>query len=243
MNDRYADVCFSPLLYDRYIRENTTVVMVDAIRASAVMVTALMNGASEIIPHSEIEPVAALGEEGCLTAGERNGIALPEFNFGNSPLEFTESAVKGHKIAMTTTNGTRALNTAAGHALAANRIVVGSFLNISALARFLEARDDNLLILCSGWKDGVNIEDSFFAGKLLSKLSADAFIFCEAANMALRYVAGFAENSYDEIMRLSPRLLAKQDRLEADVRYCLQEDLSVLIPEYRDGILCPLKMS
>ncbi len=236
METRFADVCLSPLLYELYIRDNTTVVMVDAIRASAVMVSAFMNGIEEIIPFTEIDEVAAMGQKGYLTAGERNGIALEEFDFGNSPLQFNSKEVKNRKLAMTTTNGTFALRTAEKHKPYTNNIMIGSFLNISAVAEFLSNLNDNILILCAGWKGGVNIEDSFFAGRLLSKLKSLPDIkLQESANLTLRYSETFGENAYDEIMKLSPRLFSKREMLESDIRYCLREDLTDLIPFYSNN--------
>ena len=150
----------------------TVCVVFDVLRATSSIVTALANGACEIIPVCEIAEAVALRQArpDLLLAGERNGLRIlraqtgsVDFDLGNSPREFTRERVAGRSIAMTTTNGTRALQACRG----ARRLLVGSFLNLGAVTDWL-ARDgtERLLIVCSGTHEEAAYEDVLGAGAL-----------------------------------------------------------------------------
>jgi 2-phosphosulfolactate phosphatase len=239
MTKRTLDVCLSPALYHKYAAPDTIVIMVDAIRASAVICTAFMNGVKEIIPFSDKDKAFNMKKKGYVTAGERDGDTIPGFDYGNSPFHFSKENIGGKKLAFTTTNGTRALHTAAEAQIPAKQILVGSFLNISALSDYLEHKtSENVLVLCSGWKNTVNIEDSYFAGRLSQMLSRGGqFHLKEAANMVALYSSAFSDVPFETVMDLSPRLKKKSRSLEADFRYCMQEDLTKIIPVFKNGKL------
>lgn len=239
MSKRTLDVCLSPALYHEYAAPDTTVIMVDAIRASAVICTAFMNGVEEIIPFSDKDKAFEMKKKGYVVAGERDGDIIPGFDFGNSPYHFSKENIAGKKLAFTTTNGTRALQVVAKADISARQILIGSFLNLSALARYIELDSQgNVLVLCSGWKNSVNIEDSYFAGRLAQMLAVGGkFSLKEAAHLAAFYSSAFPDIAYDTVMDLSPRLKEKSVQLESDFRYCLQEDLTDIIPVFKNGKL------
>lgn len=243
MSQRILDVCLSPALYSYYARPDSTVVMIDAIRASASICTALMNGAKAVLPFSDKDEAYKMREKGCVIAGERNGEAIAGFDFGNSPGNFTPENIRGKDLAFTTTNGTRALNTAADFDAPVEEILVGSFLNISALTQYLITQaNGDVVILCSGWKNSVNIEDSYFAGVLVKKLTEVGNFFSqEAARLVEFYAQAYRESAFETVMSLSPRLEGKSNRLEADFRYCLQNDLTDIIPVFREGRITPFQ--
>ena len=147
----------------------TTVVVVDPIRATTSIVEALAHGAGGIYPTGSTEDAvrlaASLGREDTLLCGERKGIKVEGFDLGNSPGEFTEEAVGGMKLVMSTTNGTRALPTAAE----AEREGVCAFANLSAVAAAVSA-DDEVIILCAGREDRFAIDDALCAGYVVQKL-------------------------------------------------------------------------
>ena len=169
------DVTFTPAeftaLRQRDISQTVCVVF-DVLRATSTMVTALANGAREIIPVCEIAEAVALRQArpDLLLAGERDGVRIlraqtgsVDFDLGNSPREFTRERVAGRSIAMTTTNGTRALQACRG----AQRVLVGSFLNLGAVAEWLaRERPESLLIVCSGTHEEAAYEDVLGAGAL-----------------------------------------------------------------------------
>ena len=121
-----VEVCFSPLLFEEFAKPNSIVVVVDVFRATSAIVTALHYGAKSFIPVSTIEEARELGKQGFLAGGARNGEVVEGFEFGNSPFSYMNDRIKGREIAMTTTNGTRAINIAAK---SADTVLIGSFLN------------------------------------------------------------------------------------------------------------------
>ena len=232
------NVCFSPALYEYYAENNTTVVMIDAIRASASISTAFMNDVQFILPVAKVNEAYEYKAQGYKIAGERNGKKLEGFDFGNSPFNFTEENIKGEKLAFTTTNGTQAINLIKKRKLKGVELVVGSFINISSLTDYLTKKDKNILILCSGWKNTVNVEDTLFAGRLAHLLiQKKEFEIPEATNLALNIYKN-SENSYfDFVINNSPRLKSKSEFLEKDIKYCLSEDLTNEIPYLKDDKL------
>ena len=204
------NVCISPALYEYYADNSTVVVMIDAIRASASVCTAFMNDIQFVLPVAEIEEARNLKLQGYKTAGERNGKKLDGFDFGNSPFNFTEENIKGEKLAFTTTNGTQAVNIVKNDKHKNVDLVIGSFINISALSEYLVKQKKDILILCSGWKNTVNIEDTLFAGKLAHLLlQKNEFEIPEATNLALHIYKNAGNSYFDFVIHNSPRLKSK----------------------------------
>ena len=229
---------FSPALYEYYAEKDTVIVMVDAIRASASICTAFMNDVQFILPVSKVLEAESYKSQGYKIAGERNGKKLEGFDFGNSPFNFTEENIKGEKLAFTTTNGTQAINLIKKRKLYGVELVVGSFINISSLTDYLTKKDKNILILCSGWRNTVNIEDTLFAGRLAHLLiQKKEFETLEATNLALNIYKNVGSSYFDFVINNSPRLKSKLDILEKDIKYCLTEDLTSEIPYLSSGKL------
>jgi 2-phosphosulfolactate phosphatase len=165
-----------PALARRDLRVTACVVF-DILRATSTFVTALQNGAKEIIPVSEISEAVAIRKQqpDVLLAGERDGVKIRaalsggiDFDFGNSPREFRAEKVRGKTIVSTTTNGTRALHDCAG----AKMILASSFLNLSATAKFLtKSQPGEILLVCAGTGESVALEDVLAAGALTEILS------------------------------------------------------------------------
>ncbi|MCL4151921.1 UNVERIFIED_CONTAM: hypothetical protein GTU68_024139, partial [Idotea baltica] len=132
------------------------------------MCVAFGNEAELIVPVEHIDECRTYRDKGYLIAGERAGEQIEGFDFGNSPFSYNRETVAGKRIAMTTTNGTRAIK--AAQVRNAKEIVVGSFCNISALTRWLVKQDQHVCLICAGWRDNVTLEDTIFAGALSRKL-------------------------------------------------------------------------
>lgn len=228
-----VDVCFTPELLHLYPLKDFHVVVVDVLRATSNMVAGLHNGVHAIKPVSGIDECWPLKEEGFLLAGERNGLKVEGFDMGNSPFEFIKPEFKGKKIAMSTTNGTRALNASKS----ARKILVGSFLNFSATKKYLEEYAENVLILCAGWKGKANIEDTLFAGKLVSDLSEYSHNTDEPSIASALFLS--AQGNLLEIVKESSHFkrLSKL-HVSKDVEFCLQIDShNSLIMLEEDGFL------
>ncbi|MGZ3928623.1 MAG: 2-phosphosulfolactate phosphatase, partial [Mucilaginibacter sp.] len=131
----HLHVCLSPSLIPLYNVEDYIVVIVDIFRATSSICYGIENGAEAIIPVSEVEACSAYREKGLgyLLAAERNGEVVEGFDFGNSPFSYTEEKVSGKTVVLTTTNGTHALHLSRH----AKKVVIGSFLNLTALCSWL----------------------------------------------------------------------------------------------------------
>ena len=141
-------VCLSPALIPLYPIEDYTVVIIDIFRATSSICYGIENGAEAIIPVAEVEECAAYREMGLnyLLAAERNGEVVTGFDFGNSPFSYTAEKVAGKTVVLTTTNGTHALHLSRS----ARKVVIGSFLNLTALCNWLKTQNGNLLLVCAG---------------------------------------------------------------------------------------------
>ena len=242
------EVLFTPAdfaaLKQRELSETVCVVF-DVLRATSTMVTALANGAAAMIPVEEIPEALALRQQqpDLLLAGEREGVRIQAdltgsiaFDLGNSPREFTAQRVRGRTIAITTTNGTRALRACAR----AKAVLIGSFLNLRATADAIAAANPaHLLIVCSGTHDQAAYEDVLAAGALCDliwpnyvtgKVADSAWMARELFRLAQGDLpAAFAQS------RNGGRLLTLPD-LRADVAYCAQRDILELVAELgKDG--------
>jgi len=147
----------------------TPAVVIDVLRATSAMATAIQNGATEIITCLEVEDarhVAATLTSNPMLCGERHCKPIDGFDLGNSPAEYSRAAVAGRTIVMTTTNGTRALFAARD----AKVIYAGAFVNLSAVAEKLRG-ESFVALVCAG-TDGVATEEDFlFAGAMIAKLA------------------------------------------------------------------------
>src|ERR1044071_526976 len=124
------EVCVSPEMMHLYDVSDKTVVVVDILRATSCMVTAFAYGVECIVPFADLEDCRAMSKQGYITSGERNGEKVEGFDKGNSPFEYMEE-VRGKKVAFTTTNGTQAIS----KSMAARDVVIGAFLNLTAIDR------------------------------------------------------------------------------------------------------------
>ncbi|AMJ66766.1 2-phosphosulfolactate phosphatase [Hymenobacter sp. PAMC 26628] len=167
------DVCFSPDLLPLYDLRGRVAVIVDVLRASTTIVTALVAGVTHVFPVGTLDECAALGAQGCLTAAERDGVPAEGFDLGNSPFGFLDPGrpVRGRALAISTTNGTQALR----RSLAAEAVVIGGFVNLTAVADFAQQQQRDVLIVCAGWKGQFCLEDSLFGGALAARLEPLGF--------------------------------------------------------------------
>ena len=233
------EVSFSPMLYNIYENPNAIVVVIDVLRATSAICTAFEHGAKELIPVATVEEAEEYKKKGYLVGAERNGEIVEGFDFGNSPYSYMGEKIKNNTIVLTTTNGTKAIKMAEN----AYQVVVGSFINISALSAWLAKQGRDVLFLCSGWKDRYNLEDSLFAGALVDKLSTEFEIETTLADSALsaKYLYQVAKNDPYKFLRNSShrKRLAKLN-LKEDIKYCLTPDQSSVIPVLKNGTLVKL---
>lgn len=236
---RKIDICLSPALFDYHQLDNQVIVVIDIIRMSSTVCSALHHGVKEIIPVADVETALKYKQEpDVLTAGERNSSKIDGFDLGNSPFEYSSWQAKNKRIVITTTNGTESIRTAAGH-----NMLIGCFMNETALADYLIHSDKNVLMLCSGWHKKPAIEDTLFAGSLATKLLQQTlFEKCsDTVNMAMQLRHEAQNHLFDYVMKHSYRLQTKLPELEKDFRFCLSPDIQTdIIPFMKDQKLIPL---
>ncbi len=225
---KFIHVCMTPALIDQFEVSEAIVVVIDILRATTSMCVAFDNGAELMVPLEHIEETAVYREKGFLIAAERSGEQIDGFDFGNSPFSYTKEAVQGRRIAITTTNGTRAIK--AAQERNAKEIVVGAFSNISLLTRWLLEQNQHICLLCSGWRDNVTLEDTIFAGAVARKLRNDfrrfqdttlvAETLYQSATVRKRY---FFRNSshFKRLVHLN---------LQEDVKYAMRRDTHPVLP-------------
>jgi 2-phosphosulfolactate phosphatase len=254
VSKKRIEVLFSPAEYSNlHTRDlsQTTCVVFDILRATTTMLTAVANGASEIIPVSEIPEALALRAQdpNILLAGERDGFRINaaqtggiDFDFGNSPREFTPEKIHNRRIAITTTNGTRALRVCA-HAA---EIHIGSFLNLSTVAKRISASSNpNILIICAGTADESSLEDTLAAGALCDEFSSNpqsAILNPQLKDSAEIALATYLHHKPNVIAAVSVarngRRLLSIPELAPDIAVCFQRDtLNIAARLYRDGAI------
>lgn len=166
---RQIEVVFSPALFKyRKLKDNTIIVIVDILRATTSICSAFNWGVEAIIPVLTLEEAKEYKNKGYIVAGERIERNFDFADFGNGAFEFMNDKIIGKEIVHSTTNGTVAITMAKD--AGANEILIGAFSNLSVLADYLSKKDENILILCSGWKNNFCLEDSVFAGALIERL-------------------------------------------------------------------------
>lgn len=235
-HQRKVEVCFSPALFPVYYQsKDCVVVVIDVFRATSAICTAFETGVNSIIPVSSVGEALEYKQRGYLVAAERNGEVVEGFHMGNSPFSYMDPNLKGKDVVLTTTNGTKAIE----RAKAADQIIIGSFLNLSAVVNFLEEENKNVILLCAGWKDRFNMEDTLFAGAVISKLKENP-IFTGLADSSLAALKLYETAQNDLMGFLSNtshrRRLAKLD-LEKDIEYCLSIDRSKKVPTFKGNAL------
>jgi len=219
-------VCLTPVLIPLYDVENSIVVIIDIFRATSSICYGIENGAEAIIPVSEVEECEAYRSHGHLLAAERNGEVVTGFDFGNSPFSYTKEKIAGKTIVLTTTNGTQALHLSRK----AKKIVIGSFLNLTSVCNWLKTQDENILLVCAGWKNNFNLEDTLFAGAVANQLWETGLKPDDAAIAAYDLFQVGKGDIGQYLKKTSHRERLKKLGIEKDIEFCLQVDLTTAIP-------------
>jgi 2-phosphosulfolactate phosphatase len=227
------DVCLSPELMHLYSVEDKSVVVVDILRATSSMVTAFAHGINAIYPVANLDDCRAMKSKGYLIAGERDGEKVSDFDLGNSPFEYMAENLKGQQIAFTTTNGTQAI----AKSIDAKEILIGAFLNLSAVAEHLIRSNRDILIVCAGWKGKVNLEDSVFAGALVEKLKNNFTLACDAP-LAAQHLYNAAKTDMVEFLSESSHVKRLNKlNIHEDMEFCLTVDKYSIVPALNKGVL------
>ena len=230
--------CLSPALLNLYDVSASIVVIIDVLRATSTIATALFNGAKSIIPVDSVAECIKLGKQmDVITAGERDGKVAEGLTYGNSPFQYPRQFIKGKVLVLTTTNGTKLLHMALGEN--AKGIITGSFCNLSAVCNYLTEQKLNVILACAAWKDKINIEDTLFAGAVINRVKEGFDINCDASKMAESL---YLEGKKDLFEFMKTKEASHYHRLmnfglEEDIRFCLTEDNANVLTVYEGGRL------
>lgn len=231
------EVCLTPALLDLYPIENSIVVVIDILRATSSITYGIENGAEAIIPVMNVEDCLAYADQGFLLAAERNGEVVAGYDFGNSPFSYTGEKVAGKTIVLTTTNGTKAMHLAQERAY---QVIVGSFLNLSAVCDYLKKENKDVLLLCAGWKDNFNLEDTLFAGAVVEQLQGDFTVGDDSSVAALDMYQLAKDDLRGYLQKSSHNHRLIKLNIEEDVRFCLKIDVCKAIPVLQGEMLVAL---
>lgn len=221
-------VCFSPHSYPLFQEENQVVVVVDVLRATSAICAGIANGVNSIMPVETIEEAKSYSQKGFVVAGERNGEVLEGFELGNSPFSFMEDKLKGKNIALTTTNGTKAIKSA----YQAESIIIGAFVNLNSVTEYLLSLKKNVLVLCAGWKDKFNLEDTLFAGAVAKEL-LNSLMFvtsCDSTRAAILLYDHAKDDLENFLKESSHRERLGKLNLQKDIEFCLSVNKLNVLP-------------
>ncbi len=212
------------------------VVVIDVLRATSVMVTALNNGCDKIIPVKEIEEaidIASKDRNKYLLVGERGGIKIDKFDFSNSPLDYTEDIVKGKSLIMTTTNGTRAIK----NSEEAEKIFIGALINGRVVAEKLAKLNKDVTFVNAGTDGEFSMDDFITSGYIINCLRDIMKNHCTLTDIAKTSEYVYINNpSIISFVKDALHYKRMKDlRYNEDLRYCLSKDLINIVPEYKDG--------
>lgn len=208
-------------------------IIIDVLRATSVMVTALHNGAKKIYPFKDIKTIQERCEnlKNIIKCGERNALKIEGFDLGNSPLEFTKEIVFGKDIYMSTTNGTKAIE----NSLGAHKILICSFLNIQSIVEKILSYNKDITIICSGTNGKFSIDDALCAGMIIKRLKKSTSVEMNDILLSLIRIS----ESHDTIPEILKECYHYQLLLslgfEKDMEHIFSVDKYSIVPEYENG--------
>ncbi|WP_127586046.1 2-phosphosulfolactate phosphatase [Paenibacillus koleovorans] len=214
-----------------------TVIVIDVLRATSTIVTALAHGASGIVPVETVQQAKQQQEPDDWLGGERFCKKIAGFHLGNSPLEFQGPDVAGRRIILTTTNGTRAIQ----KSLRAESVLAGSLLNVEAAARRAAELRREIAIVCSGTQDEFCLEDGLCAGALVEELvrkTGAEQLEVNDFGLAMRqaYLSCHDDLPTALLASASGRKLCKLGNRD-DVLYCAQLNRHPIVPQLHGTVM------
>jgi len=219
---------------------NTTVIVVDVLRATSSIICALNGGAVKVVPAVDAGDAVAiagrLGPRECVLGGERGGIKISGFELGNSPSEYLQRSVRNKTVIVSTTNGTGAIHSVRS----ADTVMLGAMINRTAAAKAAAALANDVLIVCAGTEGQPSADDLCTAGAIIDAMRTYAdFKDGDLTDMALiceKLYGDMREGGFDIKKTFhSSRLIGLG--FEEDVDFCFKEDVTDTVPVYRDGII------
>lgn len=238
-NLEYLDVYFSARSFNEEELRGKTAVVIDVLRASSTIITALSNGARKIIPVEDMDAAMRIARtmdnNDYLLCGEKNGVKIEGYHLGNSPAEYTREVIADKTIILNTTNGTKTIKRAS----LANHLYVGCFLNQTSILEALKQHDDSVVLLCAGWQGRLSLEDTLFAGSLISAMCDGELPdkVADGVKVAFGLYKKFGDNLPTVIGTSDHARRLKGLAPDEDILYASRIDVFDILPGLRDGIL------
>ncbi|WP_035292741.1 2-phosphosulfolactate phosphatase family protein [Clostridium sp. KNHs214] len=213
-----------------------TVVVIDMLRATSVITTALNNGCKKVIPVLTVEEakkIAKNSKEPCILGGERNAVKIDGFDFSNSPLDYKKDVAKDKVLVMTTSNGTRAINAC----IHANNILIGAMLNAKAVAKRVLEINNDLVIVNSGTAGEFSMDDFICGGYIIQCIRDCVEVEMTDIAKTAHYIYQRNNNVIDFIKEAKHYNRLKELGLQEDLKYCCSKDIIGMVPEYGKGYI------
>lgn len=214
--------------------ENKIVVVIDMLRATSVITTALNNGCNKVMPFLTVEEAFDFCKNSvtpCVLGGERRALKIEGFDFSNSPLEYTSDKVKDKTVVITTTNGTRAIKGASK----AHRIFIGSMLNAKAVTQVLKKLDKDVVFVNAGTYGEFSMDDFICAGYMINLLNTNNNQDLSDIAFTAKYIYENNKDIVSFIKNARHFSVLKSLQLEEDLAYCTKKDIISIVPEFKDG--------
>ena len=232
-----VDIHFFPTLIEDLQLKEKTVVVVDVLRATTSIAVAIDNGAREVVPVltvAEAGKIASNTHGSVVLAGERNGVLIEGFHLSNSPAEYTSEKVKGKTVVFTSTNGSVALV----KTRFAKFSLVGSFVNVSLVAKFLLERQEDFTIICAGKHHAFCIEDTVCAGMIIHKIAEQSAVEpTDAAVAALALYQNFGHSILEMLQNSEHGMFLRELGCEKDLEICSAVDSVDVLPMYSNNAI------
>lgn len=226
-----VETCLTINLLNLHDFETKLIVVIDIFRATSTIVAGLGAGIPKFMMVKSPELCRTYKSKGFITAGEQNGQKIPYLDLGNSPVTFSQIDRK-RPVALTTTNGAKAI----AAVQKAEQVLIGAFLNLASLVDYLKRAKRALLLLCSGWKGFPNIEDTFFAGAVCSRLKSDFELRSDGSFIAQQLYTNY-KNDYEAILKDSEHYKRlKRAGRQADLDYALKENRFEIVPQLNEHV-------
>lgn len=216
--------------------ENKTVVVIDMLRATSVIITAMNNGCIGVIPVLTVEEAAGIvrnSKEGFMLGGERNALKIEGFHYSNSPLEYTRETIYDKTLVMTTTNGTKAIKGCIG----ASSILIGAMINAKAIAKKIIELNKDVVIVNAGTYGEFSIDDFLCSGYIIDCVLKEIKVELSDIAITSHYIYNNNEDIHSFIKYASHYKRITELGLKADLDYCCRKDIIDIVPEYKDGII------
>ncbi len=236
---RNIDVFFSAQSFQENELRNKAVVVIDVLRATSTIVTALRNGAKAVIPVGDMAEASKIAQnvdsDNYLLCGEKDGVKIEGYDLGNSPLEYNADVIGGKTLIFNTTNGTKAIKKSLGSA----RIYIASFLNFSSVISALHNETHDIVLLCAGWKGRLALEDTLLAGMIIHNLNGGSISeeAPDGAKVAFSIYEKYGGNIEAVVHGSNHAARLKTLIGDDDVNFCCKIDTCDLLPILHDGII------